>query len=1012
MLIKILSHIILVSSLFIVVQAKESLLFDSDEVGFRNWTVHLNDVNSPKNFKNIHYPNKTSALTILYSDVPKYLIFVSFMSPSIDVQPAWKVFIQAEILVDSKLSTAPYTFRMGHTSRETPDLDDDPIEDRLNDHNLHFKPSDKVEIDLTSKSRTETFKYLYLDIWFGWGTLFEKHHPGVENVTLSSLKISYLNCPAETRNLAFYPNTPASREKLQPVYDDGLCVTNAVKLEENLPLQRTCDDKANAKFETGECVCDATFEKDSTGENCQLCEEGYYKSIKGHAQCQKCGKNSFNDRSTRYECRCGNVESGPTFRLKEEEEKKNWAADCFSYPTKVRDVKTDASSLTNDTIGLSWSTPSNIGELKPVIYVVECIHPVAVCNLFTEYGGRREMERTQNETVILQNLTSHTNFTVRVCTHNEASLSNLGSDIGGKPACSAEIQDDKMTFTQDGYPTKVLGLIVNPATVTNTISVTWQKPLSTGSNSYEYLVRYAGITEKVPEQNTVNKKHSFTVDDPDPERLLLDVEVLVSAKPNNGPFAGQTITGPSEIRQVTLKAPYVDEWRTLKIALGVVGGIFGFILIIMAIVYFYRWYERKIKLHEEELIRIEYENRIHVNKIELLERKIDLQQEHTNLYVSMETRLGHEDPMKKIYDSEPIYEEIPQVYNFKKFKDIQTLGEGEFGFVIKARASNICGHYGDSWVAVKRLKVKCSAIDKEDFIGELNLLKELGHHQNVVRLLGECNDPSCIILEYLPGGDLLGFLKKSRGYRKGPDGSEESFLTTSDLLNFSLEICEGMKHIASNGIVHRDLAARNVLVGYNKICKISDLGLARKLNDKGYYHRNRQAKLPVRWMPLESIKNNIASEKSDVWSFGITLYEIFTIGGMPYPGLKSKEIPDHLAAGKRMKKPDIKTCTPEIYSLMLDCWEHRDVERPTFTQLVERIQSLQEATNDNYKNLDIVNECDAYLDFVGDEMLGEDTVFIDPRLGSHYDVEKKLQIEISDREYLKAEPQMNAYDKC
>ena len=146
-----------------------------------------------------------------------------------------------------------------------------------------------------------------------------------------------------------------------------------------------------------------------------------------------------------------------------------------------------------------------------------------------------------------------------------------------------------------------------------------------------------------------------------------------------------------------------------------------------------------------------------------------------------------------------------------------------------------------------------------------------------------------------------------------------------------------MEYLASKRCVHRDLAARNVLVSENNVLKIADFGLARNIQGD-YYRKTTDGRLPVKWMAFESLLGQVYTSQSDVWSYGILLWEIITLGGTPYPGIQAQELFKKLETGYRMEKPP--NCPNEIYEIMRDCWNEIPYERPTFKQLVEELDEI------------------------------------------------------------------------
>lgn len=298
---------------------------------------------------------------------------------------------------------------------------------------------------------------------------------------------------------------------------------------------------------------------------------------------------------------------------------------------------------------------------------------------------------------------------------------------------------------------------------------------------------------------------------------------------------------------------------------------------------------------------------------------------------------------------------------------MEMIGKGAFSQVAKAVAFlNINGTEGQITVAVKMLKENAPESDRKDLLSELELMKKLKPHPHVIKLMG-CitnSDPLLVLIEHIPYGDLLGYLRKSRGlndtYFKDPDVKPETNLTSEQLVRFAWQIADGMKYLSSNKIIHRDLAARNVLVGEGEECKVTDFGMARNVGQDDIYTRRSGGRLPVKWTAYEGLLYGTYTTQSDVWSFGVVLYEIFTIGGSPYPGIKGREIADKLQKGYRMQKP--KHVDEQLHQIMFQCWQEDPNLRPTFSNLADTLKKLiqnettyvnmEEYDNNLYANID------------------------------------------------------------
>ncbi|KAI5618794.1 ALK tyrosine kinase receptor [Silurus asotus] len=262
------------------------------------------------------------------------------------------------------------------------------------------------------------------------------------------------------------------------------------------------------------------------------------------------------------------------------------------------------------------------------------------------------------------------------------------------------------------------------------------------------------------------------------------------------------------------------------------------------------------------------------------------------------------------------------------------LGHGAFGEVYEGLAVGIPGEPSPMQVAVKTLPEVCSEQDELDFLMEALIISKFSH-QNIVRCIGVSLQalPRFILLELMAGGDLKSFLRETRPRLEHP-----SSLTMVDLLNIARDIAHGCQYLEENQFIHRDIAARNCLLtckGLGRVAKIGDFGMARDIYRASYYRKGGRAMLPVKWMPPEAFMEGIFTSKTDTWSFGVLLWEIFSMGYMPYPSRSNQEVLDFVTNGGRMDPP--KNCPGPVYRIMTQSWQHQPEDRPNFSTILERI---------------------------------------------------------------------------
>ncbi|XP_063466885.1 protein-tyrosine kinase 2-beta isoform X3 [Symphalangus syndactylus] len=258
------------------------------------------------------------------------------------------------------------------------------------------------------------------------------------------------------------------------------------------------------------------------------------------------------------------------------------------------------------------------------------------------------------------------------------------------------------------------------------------------------------------------------------------------------------------------------------------------------------------------------------------------------------------------------------------------LGEGFFGEVYEGVYTN---HKGEQInVAVKTCKKDCTLDNKEKFMSEAVIMKNLDH-PHIVKLIGIIEEePTWIIMELYPYGELGHYLERNK-----------NSLKVLTLVLYSLQICKAMAYLESINCVHRDIAVRNILVASPECVKLGDFGLSRYIEDEDYYKAS-VTRLPIKWMSPESINFRRFTTASDVWMFAVCMWEILSFGKQPFFWLENKDVIGVLEKGDRLPKPDL--CPPVLYTLMTRCWDYDPSDRPRFTELACSLSDIYQMEKD------------------------------------------------------------------
>ncbi|KAK0394149.1 hypothetical protein QR680_000592 [Steinernema hermaphroditum] len=331
---------------------------------------------------------------------------------------------------------------------------------------------------------------------------------------------------------------------------------------------------------------------------------------------------------------------------------------------------------------------------------------------------------------------------------------------------------------------------------------------------------------------------------------------------------------------------------------------------------------------------------------------------------------------------EPMFEELKRDFwemprsQLVVFHD-DVIGHGAFGVVYRGRLLGkapiedihrnalFAQQFENNEVAVKRLPEHLENSHRERFLEEIETLKDIGYHPNLCNMLGCITDssPLCFAMRFAEFGDLATFLGK-RKLLLNTDSSdcfahEDGQVCIRDLIAFSWQISDGMAFLHDRGFIHRDLAARNVLVRRGRQVMISDFGLCRKKSVEASKILRRRSRIPVRWTAPEALSDGAFNERSDVWSYGVLLFEMFTMGKTPYGNVGIQLLASHIQSGNHLQRPVF--APNDIWDLMRNCWES-PAKRPTFVEIRSRLEKILDSLVDHYY-LDLSSESEKRRSF-------------------------------------------------
>ncbi|XP_071348352.1 ephrin type-B receptor 3 [Trachinotus anak] len=693
-------------------------------------------------------------------------------------------------------------------------------------------------------------------------------------MSLISVRVFFKKCSTTIANFAVFPETATGAEATSLVIAPGACVTNA--MEVSVPLKLYCNGDGEWMVPVGSCTCIAGFEPSADSTQCQACIPGTFKSKFGEGSCAPCPSNSRTSARGAHICPC---QSG-FYRADSDPPD----SACTTIPSAPRNV---ISSVNETSLSLEWEEPEDTGGRSDLVYNVVCKKclrdrsPCTRCDDNVDIAPRRLGLRQRK--VVVRNLQAHTRYSFEV---------QAVSGVSGKNPTSISYSTVNIT-TNQAAPSAVPTVHLMRST-SDTLSLSWLPPEKPNGVILDYEIKYHERGQAM--SHTVTAQHSSA-----------KVEGLRAATPYVVQVRARTVAGygrysnPMDFSTSLHSDPQKSVQDQLPL---IIGSASAGLVVIVALVVIAVVCLKKQRSGSE----LEYTEK--------------LQQ-----YIS---------PGVKVYIDPFTYEDPNDaVHEFAKEIDIscvkieEVIGAGEFGEVCRGRLKQPGRR--EMVVAIKTLKAGYTERQRRDFLGEASIMGQFDH-PNVIRLEGVLTRscPVLIITEFMENGALDSFLRLNDGR-----------FTMTQLVGMLRGIAAGMKYLSDMNYVHRDLAARNILVNSNLVCKVSDFGLSRFLDDTSAdptYTSSLGGKIPIRWTAPEAIAFRKFTSASDVWSYGIVMWEVVSYGERPYWDMSNQDVMTAVEQDYRLPPP--MDCPMVLHQLMLECWMKERNLRPKFSRIVSTLDKL------------------------------------------------------------------------
>ncbi|KAL1395611.1 hypothetical protein pipiens_011124 [Culex pipiens pipiens] len=764
-----------------------------------------------------------------------------------------------------------------------------------------FNQNSDVDINVEVKSIAVTKKGVY----------FAFRDQGA-CISVLAVKVYYITCPAVTVNFAHFNETPTGREITIIEQTTGTCVENAESYESPTYL---CKGDGKWTILSGGCRCKVGFEPDHEKQTCNVCPVGKFRSAEVDA-CTICPLNSKTNKIGSPFCPCL---SG---HYRHPRDGKHMP--CYKPPgppTNLTLLFIDQTSAI-----LSWNAPQRaVDEQLDTKYRSDIVFRIK-CSACTSNVVFNPSSETFNDTKLtLTNLEPVTTYTVQI--HSQHGVSYLlvqesASDKAGAAGydntsfnnhyhhateppnvrSSSDLDDIKTEYAEITFTTEVISI------TNKEVDLVWDKPMHADSPIEYYEVRWFPKSEvDAMNKSVLSTKESKAHIGDLQENTEYGFQVRCKTLNGWGTFSNIMYAQTHQ----SVSPVYDDSFQMRIVAGSTVAVVFILVLVIVVTVLFLR-----SKSHDD----IDKKTNNHLPlPLDYASNEVTTPLFGTSRsYVDPHT---YEDPNQAIRE---FAREIDASYITIE----AIIGGGEFGDVCRGRLKIPPNFVQEIDVAIKTLKPGSSEKARCDFLTEASIMGQFDH-PNVIYLQGVVtrSNPVMIITEYMENGSLDTFLRANDGK-----------FQTLQLIGMLRGIAAGMSYLSDMNYVHRDLAARNVLVNSSLVCKIADFGLSREIENASDAYTTRGGKIPVRWTAPEAIAFRKFTSASDVWSYGVVLWEVMSYGERPYWNWSNQDVIKSIEKGYRLPAP--MDCPEALYQLMLDCWQKQRTHRPTFSSITQTLDNL------------------------------------------------------------------------